>query len=75
MAKVWVVTGESESGDHYGPWVVSEKPDEQKLRQIASHCDWPEGEDEGPGDFGSYTFLTVFKCELDSDRSGREVSW
>jgi hypothetical protein len=63
--KVWVVTGESESSDHYGPFVLSEKPSEAKLKEICEHCDWPEGENDGPGDFGSYTYLTVTECEID----------
>lgn len=64
--KVWVVTGESESGDHYGPFVLSKKPDQKKLKEICkNHCDWQEGRTDGPGDFGSYTYLTVTPCVVD----------
>jgi len=36
MAKVWVVTGQSESGDEYGPWVFAEEPTEEQLKQLVS---------------------------------------
>lgn len=56
---VWVVTGKSESGDHYGPWVLSVEPNKNKLKEICELCDWPDDEEDGPGVFGSYTYLTV----------------
>ncbi len=62
--KVWVVTGESESSDNYGPFVLSKKPTKAKLKEICKQCDWPEDEG-GPGDFGSYTYLTVTPCVVD----------
>lgn len=66
-AVVWVVTGESESADDYGPFVLSKKPTKKVLRKICKErCDWPEGENDGPGSFGSYTYLTVTECEVDS---------
>ena len=65
--KVWVVTGTSESSDHYGPFVLSKKPTKEKLKEICKdYCDW--GDDEardGPGDFGSHTYLTVTQCTVD----------
>lgn len=62
--KVWVVTGDSESGDDYGPFVFSKKPSKEKLRKLCEeHCDWGEG--DGPGNFGSYTYLTTTACEVD----------
>ena len=63
--KVWVVTGESESSDHYGPFVLSKEPTEAKLREICENCDWSEDGD-GPGDFGSYTYLNVTECIVDT---------
>ena len=64
--KVWVVIGSSESGDRYGPFVLSKKPTEKKLREICKeHCDWSEDED-GPGDFGSHTYLSNTQCEVDN---------
>ena len=32
--KLWVVTGESESSDHYGPLVFSKKPSEERLKKL-----------------------------------------
>lgn len=61
---VWVVTGNSESGDRYGPFVLSKKPNDKKLKEICKQCDWPD-DTEGPGDFGSYTHLTINKCMVD----------
>ena len=63
--KVWVVTGESESSDKYGPFVFSKKPNKAKLKEICKQCDWPDDDDDGPGDFGSYTTLKVTECEVD----------
>lgn len=61
---VWVVIGKSESCDDYGPFVLSKKPTKKKLREICKQCDWPD-DIEGPGDFGSYTYLTTTKCVVD----------
>ena len=66
--KVWVVTGTSESSDNYGPFVLSKKPSQKTLRRLCKLCDWPdeeEGLDPGPGDFGSYTYLSISECEID----------
>jgi len=62
--KVWVVTGVSESADHYGPFLFSDKPTQELLKKIAFFCDGYE-EEEGPGDFGSYTYLDVNETEVD----------
>jgi hypothetical protein len=61
--KVWVVTGKSESGDDYGPFILSKKPTKAKLKEICRRCDW-DG-DDGPGDFGSHTYLTTTECTVD----------
>ena len=60
---VWIVTGHSESGDDFGPLVFWDKPTESELEEIA--YDW-DGTDErdGPGDYGSYVFLTVSKEDV-----------
>lgn len=63
--KVWVVTGESESTDDYGPFVFSRKPSRSMLRKLAFDCDGNENDPSGPGDFGSYTYLTTRQVEVD----------
>ena len=57
-ATMWVLTGESESSDDYGPLVFSEKPSQEELKRIAFSWDGDE-DDEGPGDFGSFVYLTL----------------
>jgi hypothetical protein len=67
--KLWVVTGESESDDNYGPLVFSRKPTDEKLEKIAFVWDGDD-EKEGPGNYGSYVYLEVDEVELDPDDSG-----
>ncbi len=67
MAKkneVYVVWGNSESGDNYGPFVFSKKPSKSTMKQIALDCDSTE-ELDGPGDFGSYVYLRCEKVTVD----------
>lgn len=60
---VWVITGNSESGDHFGPFVYDYEPSEAEKRYLIKHeCDWYD--DDGPGDYGAYTYLTVTKTEI-----------
>ncbi len=64
-AKVWVVTGHSESGDDFGPLVFVSQPHEAKQREIA--LDWDSNEElDGPGDFGSYVFLQVDEAIIEA---------
>jgi hypothetical protein len=60
---VWVLTGHSESGDDYGPRVFRKKPSQKKLSEIAHNWDGhfgeTEGWEDGPGDYGSYVFMTI----------------
>jgi hypothetical protein len=65
--KIWVVTGDSESSDHYGPFVFSKKPSKELLKKIAFDCDGDDEED-GPGNYGSYVYLTVEKIEIDKEK-------
>lgn len=62
--EVWVVTGKSESSDDYGPFVFKTKPSAAKLKELI----WEEmdgGDDgDGPGSYGSYTYINVEKCEI-----------
>lgn len=65
--KVFVLTGHSESGDDYGPLVFSLKPKKKQLREIAHDWDGDENED-GPGNFGSYVYLSLYAVKVDSNR-------
>jgi hypothetical protein len=57
---VYVVSGRSESGDDFGPFVFRKRPtDAEKKKLIHERMDWSE--DDGPGDYGSYTYLSVTK--------------
>ena len=59
--KVWVVTGQSESGDDYGPEVYLEKPSEKILKNLVEG--WDAGEWDGPGYQGSYVHLKIEERE------------
>lgn len=61
---VWVVTAHSESGDHFGPETFHSKPTTKQLKALCA--DWDNGDDEwnGPGDYGSYCYLSVDKSEV-----------
>lgn len=59
---IFVVTGETESGDKYGPFVFVKKPTDKQLKAFwRKYC--PEEFDlssgEGGGTWGSYLFASV----------------
>lgn len=54
---VWVVTARSESSDHYGPVAFAAKPTDVQLKALCT--DWDAGDWDGPGDYGSYCYLSV----------------
>lgn len=68
---MYIVTGESESGDNYGPELFAEKPTDEQLSKWAHERDgWHtagfdslqemiDAEEDGPGDYGSYVYVTV----------------
>jgi len=60
--KIWSVTGESESGDDYGPWLFNKKPTDKQLELMLRtdyDYEFPDAEDgEGPGSYGSYIHLS-----------------
>lgn len=69
---VWIINATSESGDDYGPKVYDHEPTEQDKKDFIKN-ETPEdlgeillarGEDEGPGDFGSYVYLEVARDNL-----------
>lgn len=62
--KVWVVTGHSESGDDYGPYVYNKKPGKKLLKSLV--LDWDSTDElDGPGDYGSYVFLKVDEADVE----------
>lgn len=62
--KVWVVVGNSESGDDFGPVVFKDKPTDEKLKELCFNWDGDEKEC-GPGMYGSYVYLDVSCCEVE----------
>lgn len=66
MGEVVVVTGHSESGDDYGPWVFNSRPSDEFmkawLKEFAAG-DFEDDED-GPGDYGSYVHLKFHESSI-----------
>lgn len=64
-SKLWVITGNSESSDSVGPFVLDHEPNkEEQIKAIKSI-----GEDigqDGPGLYGSYVYLRVSKVEMNN---------
>ncbi len=56
--KVWVLTGKSESGDDFGPYVFAVKPSPEKMSELCHDADGSEDKD-GPGYDGSYIHLVT----------------
>lgn len=54
---VWLVAGDSESGDKYAA-VFKEHPTEAEMKELVASWDSPE-ERDGPGYDGSYVYITV----------------
>ena len=67
VGEVVVVTGHSESGDDYGPWVFTKKPSDEFMKAFLKEYaagDFEDDED-GPGDYGSYVHLRYHSCTID----------
>ena len=56
---IWIVRGQSESGDYYGPKRYDHEPSVSDLRNFIKHETPEELDCDGPGDFGSYVYLEV----------------
>jgi len=57
---MWIVTGNSESGDKYGPTKFDHEPTKKELSEWCHSRDGdPDG--NGPGDYGSYIYVEVNK--------------
>ena len=55
--EIWAVTGQSESGDDYGPYLYHKYPTDEQLTALVKVLDYGDG--DGPGDYGSYVHLTI----------------
>jgi hypothetical protein len=64
ITHVWVVTGESESGDDYGPYAYQEEPSGDALKKLARSLDYVDDQ-EGPGDYGSFVYLSIQKVRIE----------
>lgn len=66
---VCVITGHSESGDDYGPWVFDKKPSDKFLKSFLKEVapgEFFDGmDDDGPGIFGSELHLHFMTCTID----------
>lgn len=62
---VYVLTAESESDDHYGPYVLAKKPTDKELELFwRERGDWGDEDDEGPGDWGSWMYTRCEEVEV-----------
>lgn len=62
---VFVISVNTESGDHYGPYVVKNKPSRKVLKEWLKKSFPSEFEDEdGPGNFGSCLFVKVSEVNV-----------
>lgn len=62
--KIWVIVGESESGDFCGPDVVPFEPDDAYLSKWCYEYDG-DPDEEGPGNYGSYVYCNVTEHEIE----------
>lgn len=57
---VWIVIGNSESGDDFDPKRYDHKPTEEDLRAYIEKTG-EELDIDGPGEYGSYVYLKTWK--------------
>lgn len=71
MKTVWVVTGTSESSDHYGPDIFDHKLSDKELYDWCHNCDGhfgdTEGYQDGPGYGGSYVYPEMNEVEIKTE--------
>lgn len=72
---VWVVSGVSESTDHYGPKAYDHKPSDGELSELSHSWDGHfgdlDGYEPGSGDYGSFVHLDIQKVVIDRKKTGR----
>lgn len=73
MKTIWIVSGETESGDHY-PLMAQydHEPTEEELKELICEFEEDYGFDDGPGDFGSYMFLKINQIEVEKIRTKKK---
>jgi hypothetical protein len=58
---IWIIKGDSESGDHYKSKRYNHKPTKQDKKDYILNETPEEINIDGPGDFGSYVYLKIEK--------------
>ena len=69
---IWIITGVSESTDHFGPDVFDHKPSKEEISEWCHNCDgkgthWDDdlsSYEDGPGFDGSYVYPEVNEREI-----------
>lgn len=66
MNKIFLLWADSESCDHYGPWVFDKKLTSKQIEKfLRKECEQEFTEDnDGPGDFGSYLYIQTLETEI-----------
>jgi len=60
---VWVVSGKSESCDEYLS-IFKNRPTKSQLKKLVFEWDGDEENPDGPGDFGSFVYISVTEEEV-----------
>ncbi len=60
---IWIMRGDSESGDHYDSKRYDHEPTEQDKRDYIKNETPEELDCDGDGDCGSYVYLTIEHIE------------
>jgi hypothetical protein len=63
--QIWVIEGDSESGDHYLA-LFKKKPNDKTLKTLVHSWDG-DSEEEGPGAFGSYVYISITRYKVNED--------
>ena len=68
---VWVLTGQSESGDSYGPEMFEKKPTKKKISEWVHSRDGSPDK-EGPGFDGSWVHIELTKRKINQMKKADE---
>ncbi|MGY5795172.1 hypothetical protein ACXHXM_34015 len=61
--QVWVMTGSTESGDDYGPYVFADKPSEAQMQELLKR-DMPFEFEDADGPWGYCNTPRLFETEV-----------